>query len=113
MRRKAGHVYLYDKSYKNKAYEKIRIRKSGKWDMGLWGREDLNGVLLYVKGEYENQTYEWWIHMPKPVASMANEEWLSAYAGLIWGLGGGPRPPLKSALDTILCEAHLKGLYHS
>lgn len=106
---KSVHVYLYDKSYKNKAYEKIELEKA---ENGTWVcevEEDLNGVYYTYEIEYENQTYE----LVDPYAKACG---VNGERGMIVNLretdpegwAEDRRPPLKSALDTILYEAHLR-----
>lgn len=106
---KSVHLYLYDKSYKSKPYEKIQLERA---ENGTWiceVNEDLHGVYYTYEIEYDDKTYE----LVDPYAKAVG---VNGERGMVVDLSqtnpegweNDQRPPLQSALDTILYETHIR-----
>ena len=106
---KSVHLYLYDKSYKSKPYEKIQLDQA---ENGTWVCEvedDLHGVYYTYEIEYDDKTYE----LVDPYAKACG---VNGERGMVVDLSltnpdgweNDKRPSLKSSVDTILYELHIR-----
>lgn len=104
-------LFLYDKGYKSKPYDKIKMNKDLKGTWYVEVKEDLHGVFYTYEVEFENEKHE-------IVDIYAKACGVNGERGMIVdlertnpdGFAEEPRPELINSTDAIIYEAHVREL---
>ena len=104
-------LFLYDKGYKSKPYDKIKLNKDVKGTWYIEVKEDLHGVFYTYEVEFENEKHE-------IVDIYAKACGVNGERGMIVdlertnpdGFAEEPRPELINSTDAIIYEAHVREL---
>ncbi|MDF2699683.1 MAG: pulA [Haloplasmataceae bacterium] len=104
-------LFLYDKGYKSKPYDKLKMEKdiNGTWFVQI--NEDLHGVFYTFEVEKENEKYE-------TVDVYAKACGVNGERGMVVDLSRtnpegwdeDVKPQLKNSTDSIIYEAHIRDL---
>ncbi len=104
-------LFLYDKGYKSKPYDKIKMGKDVKGTWYIEIEEDLHGVFYTYEIEFQNEKYE-------TVDIYAKACGVNGERGMVVdleetnpkGFLEDVKPHLNSSTDSIIYEAHIRDL---